>query len=104
MLLVIKFKKNTKNRYKSNVKHIFRYYSDLIVSSENKPNLKDLKVIKITNLEGLVNVAEQTKNNIIYYELIKNQVSNLYVIVNEYVYIYTITDKKYKSSMRFLPY
>ena len=77
--------KDSNNKTRDNL-----FYS----SSENKPNLKDLKVIKITNLEGLVNVAEQTKNNIIYYELIKNQVSNLYVIVNEYVYIYTVTDKK----------
>lgn len=91
--IIVKFKnkKDPKKRYKNNVKHIIKYYRDLIVIAENKPDLKDLKIIKISSLDSLVNVAEQTNNTIIYYEIIKDKVSNLYVIVDEYVYVYTVT-------------
>ena len=73
-----------------------KYYKDLIVTVTNEPVITDLKVMKIDSLDDLIDVAEQNKSNIIHYEVTKNMLSKLYVIINNYVYIYTVTDKKLK--------
>ena len=47
-------------------------------------------------IDDLIDVAEQNKANIIRYEVIKSKVSKLYVITNNYVYIYEITVSELK--------
>ena len=47
--------------------------------------------MEINSLDDLIDVAEQNNSSIIHYEEIKNQRSNLYVIVNNYVYVYIVT-------------
>ncbi len=99
ILIVIDLKKNKKSQeeiYKSNIKHIFKYYKNLIVSIKNKPDIDDLKSMEIMNLNDLIDIAEQNQKNIIYYEIEKNKESKLYVIVDKYVYIYGITGTKLK--------
>ena len=93
-VIVIKIKKNSiitpEDMYRKNINHILKYYRDLIVTVVNEPDLSNLKIMKIITLDDLIDVAEQTKNNIIHYEISKNKESKLYVIVNDYVYIYTV--------------
>ena len=94
VLIIIKIRQNSKTpeeKYKRNIKRIIKYYRDLIVTVKNEPNIKDLKIMQIQSLEDLIDVAEQNKSNIIHYEEIENVKSNLYVIVNGYVYIYVVT-------------
>ena len=69
-----------KNKRKSPLKRIFKYYKNLIVKIENKPNFEKLKTMKIATFEDLVDVAEQTQNIIIYYE------NSFYVVVGKYLY------------------
>lgn len=99
ILIRIKIKKHLKTdeeMYNNNITHILKYYRDLIVTVTNKPDLTNLKIMNITILEDLIDVAEQNQSNIIHYEVIKNERSNLYVIVDDYVYIYVVTSNKLK--------
>lgn len=86
----IKEKMTYKRKYKIKVKKILNSYKDLIVIVKNKPNFDGMKILETSDLEGLINVSEQTKNNIIYYEEIKNMKSKLYIVVDNYVYSYEI--------------
>ena len=86
----VKLNQGVKKKYKNNLNRILNYYKDLIVNVIDEPNLKNLKVMEVFSFNDLINIAEQTKTNIIHYEFIKNEKNCFYVIVNEYVYIYTI--------------
>ncbi len=77
--------------YNNNIRRILKYYRDLIVTVSNEPNLTGLGIMNITILADLIDVAEQNHSNIIHYEIVKNEKSNLYVIVGNYVYIYVVT-------------
>ena len=50
----------------------------------------------ITSIDDLIDVAEQNNSNIIRYEVVENEKSELYVIINEYVYVYIVTGDKLK--------
>ena len=91
ILGIYRIKRNTpKDKYKRKLKKILKYCKDLIVVVKEKPILKNSEIIKIDDLNGLINLAEQTKNNIIYYETIKDIKSEFFVINNNYVYIYEV--------------
>ena len=95
-IIIIKIKQNNKTpeqKYTHNINKILKYYKELIITVTNEPNVGDLKVMNINSLDDLIDVAEQNNSNIIHYEVIKNQKSNLYVIVNNYVYVYIITSE-----------
>ena len=47
--------------------------------------------MNISVLDDLIDVAEQNQSNVIHYEIVKNERSNLYVIVGNFVYIYVVT-------------
>ena len=87
---------NMEDLYQKNINKILKYYKDLIVTIENEPDITNLKIMNVTTIDDLIDVAEQNKSNIIHYEFIKSRVSKLYVIAGEYVYIYEITANKIK--------
>ncbi len=89
-------KKSPKEMYKSNMKHILNYYKDIIVTISNEPNFSNLKLMELNSIDDLIDVAEQNNSNIIHYEVIENEKSELYVIINEYLYMYIITGEKLK--------
>lgn len=78
-------------KYRKNVNKVLREYSDLIVTVTNKPDLRNLKSMRLAMLEDLVDAAEQNKANIIHYEKVKDKESMLLVIAHGYVYMYSIT-------------
>ena len=85
---IFKMKNQTpKDKYKRRVRKILRYCKDLIVIVKKKPCFDNLEIVKIENLDSLINLAEQTKSNIIYYEEIKDKKSNFCVISGNFVYI-----------------
>ena len=96
IIAIIKNKKNHKDLYTHNINHIFKYYKDLIVTVNNEPDLSNLKTLYVYILDDLIDVAEQTRTNIIHYEVVPNEKSYLYVIVNDYVYIYVVTNHDLK--------
>ena len=82
--------------YKSNIKNILKDYRELIITMKNKPDLENLNIMYLDLFNDIIDVAEQNQKNIIHYVVDKNKQSNLYVIVDKYAYIYSVTSKKYK--------
>ena len=82
---------NLKNQYERNIKRILKYYSDLIVTVTNEPDLSNFKVMDISILDDLIDLAEQNQTNIIQYEVIEDEESKLYVFVDNFVYKYLVT-------------
>ena len=95
-IIKINRRKTPEEKYKRNIKYILKFYEDLVVTTGNKPNLESLKIIKIMSLEDLVKISEQNRKNIILYEEVKNKKSKLYVIVDNYCYMYNVTGEKLK--------
>lgn len=67
----------------NNFKRLTKEYKDLIIKISNKPNLNNLKIIKIKTLEDLINIALSYNINILNYE-------NEYFIIKENLeYLFT---------------
>lgn len=91
VIFILKVNKKTpEEKYKCKIKRILKYYKDVIVTVNNEPDLSNMKIMNISNLNDLIDVAEQNQSNIIYYQTPDNKKSNFYVIVGKYVYTYTI--------------
>ena len=72
-----------KNYPFNNFKRLTKEYKDLIIKISNKPNLNNLKIIKIKTLEDLINIALSYNINILNYE-------NEYFIIKENLeYLFT---------------
>ncbi len=52
--------------------------------------MNKLEKINVAKFDDLVNLAEQNKTNIIYYQIEKDRKSDFYVVIDKYVYIYEI--------------
>lgn len=66
-----KIKKNkitVQRKYEKNVNHILKYYKDIIVTVNSKPDFADLKMMELIIFDDLIDVAEQNNCNIIHYE------------------------------------
>ncbi len=92
---IYKNKKIPEVIYNHELSHILKYYSHLIVTVIKEPDISNLKIMNVCALDDLIDVAEQTQSNIIHFEVSTNEESKFYVIVNEYVYIYTLKCSKY---------
>ncbi len=92
-IIIIKFKKfylKTLTRSNKNIKEILKEYNNIVVRVKNKPDTENLKILQIVAIEDLINVAEQNNSHIIHYENKVTKEENLYVIVNNYMYLYII--------------
>lgn len=87
---VSKNKMTPQEKYEREINRILKYYRNIIVTVNNKPNLADLKMLELSILDDLIDVAEQNNCNIIHYEDLENRIDYLYAIVGEYVYYYKI--------------
>ncbi len=86
--IFIIFIKKSKTSNLNYSKKILKEYKDLIIEVNNKPNITNLNILKVNNLEDLIYIAEQNNLNIIYYKTINTY--NFYVIINNYVYSYEL--------------
>ena len=102
IIVIIEIKREFKNMtkdtiYEMNIRKILKFYEDLIVTVENRPNLEKLEIMNVNKLDDLIDVAEQNKKNIIHYEEENKSKSEFYVIVDKYAYLYVVTSFLYKS-------
>ena len=89
-------KKIFKDEYFKKLKYILKYYKDLIVTIVSPLDLDNFKVIKVSVMEDLINVAEQTRNNILYYNDSDKKNNYFYVIFDNYIYSYELTQEHTK--------
>ena len=82
IILVIKF-----NYYKDNEDDILKNYQDIIINTKNKPFRNNNKIIYLTNLKDLINIAINYNLNIFNYH------NNYYIIKDNTYYIYILKEK-----------
>lgn len=73
---------------------ILRRYGDIIAETSTKPELKNLEVMEITNIIDLVNIEDELRIPIIFYEILKDRESWFIIIHNDKVYRYILKKKK----------
>lgn len=74
---------NTRNEeaiYKNNLKKILNYYDAVLVESHNFPNLKGKNIIRITNMEDLIDAQIEIRKPIYY--MIEGEDSCSFVLVD----------------------
>lgn len=87
ILVLIKLAEKIKNNLEKNyIRNLLKTYSNIIVTVEIEPDIRNLKMMKISNFNDLIDIAEQNKTNIIHYEVVENKDSKFYIIINDCVY------------------
>ena len=82
-----------KDIYEKEIKRLLKTYDRLIVTSQ-RPSIKEkdfAKVIRVTNIEELVDAHESTKQPIIYYEVVPGEKSFFVIMHEDTLYKLTIT-------------
>ncbi len=96
IIIIINVKKHPKTsdtRYDTAIKHILKWYKEIIVTITKEPNVTGLHLMELASLEDLIDVAEQNQKNMLYYEVLPHKEGKFYVIVDHFVYVYTIENK-----------
>ena len=69
---------------KNNEKAILKAYEDIIITTQNKPDINIDNIIYLTSLKDLINIAINNNANIFNYQ------NNYYIIIDNVYYIYKI--------------
>ncbi|MBO5376745.1 MAG: hypothetical protein J6A52_07855 [Bacilli bacterium] len=75
---------------------ILKRYADIIAETSTKPDFKGLEVMEITNMIDLVDIEDELRIPIIYYEAYKGRESWFIINHNDKVYRYILKKKKMK--------
>ena len=67
---------------KNNEKAILKAYQDIIITTQNKPDINIDNIIYLTSLKDLINIAVNNNANIFNYQ------NNYYIIIDNIYYIY----------------
>lgn len=73
---------------------ILKRYADIIAETSTKPDFKGLEVMEITNMIDLVDIEDELRIPIIYYEAYKGRESWFIINHNDKVYRYILKKKK----------
>ena len=85
---IVIFNKNKLNKNNKILKLKLKEYNEIIINVTSKPNTDKLNYIFVKSIDDLINIAVVNNTNIICYESTKKK--NFYVIINNYVYIFSI--------------
>lgn len=69
---------------------ILKRYGDVIAETSTKPDLSSLEVMEITNFIDLINIEDELRIPILFYETIKGKESWFLIIHNDKAYRYTL--------------
>ena len=69
---------------KNNEEALLKEYQDIIITTQNKPNINSNNTIYLTHLKDLMNIAVNNNINIFNYK------NNYYTIINNTYYVYIL--------------
>ncbi len=87
MLTLIKEKKNSYDKF---IEKILREYDRLIVETSTLPKFNNYFVTKVNSFGELIDVRDNLRLPIMYYEVAKHQKCHLYIIDNKNLYLLTV--------------
>jgi len=88
---------NNLSRYLKEQNKILKRYGDIIAETSTKPEFKNKDIIEITNFIDLVNIEDELRIPIIFYEAISNKESWFVINHNDKVYRYILKNKNCKK-------
>lgn len=80
LILYVINTRNDKVIYANNLKKILNYYDAVLVESHNFPNLKDKNIIRVTNMEDLIDAQIEIRKPIYY--MIEGEDSCSFVLID----------------------
>ena len=89
---MVNVSKEKKNKFDKYTAKILKEYDRLIVETTSLPHLDDYNIIKINKFEELLDVRDNMKLPIMYYEVAKHQKAHLYILHENNLYLLTIKD------------
>ena len=96
-LLIIFFKKifniQEKNEYTKQLEKIMKTYNDIIVEIVSPVNIDDYEIIEVKGIDEMVDLEEELRIPINFYEHIPNYYGEFTLIHNNIVYRYIIEEK-----------
>lgn len=90
ILSVVLFK-NGKSHYKITLNKIMKDYSEIIAEVSGPMDFADKTILEIKNFDDLVDIEEELKSPILYYEIEHNRESWFIITTEEYVYKYILS-------------
>ena len=82
--------KEKKNNYDKFIEKILREYDRLIVETSTLPKFNKYYITKVNNFGELIDVRDNLRLPIMYYEVAKHQKCHLYITNNKNLYLLTI--------------
>lgn len=73
---------------------ILKRFPDVIAETSTRPDLSNLEIIEIINFIDLINIEDELRIPILFYELVKGKESWFLIIHNNKAYRYTLKKKK----------
>lgn len=87
-------KLNEKNEYTKKLEKILKTYDDVIVEITTPVNIDDYEIIEVKGIEEMVDLEEELRIPINFYEHIPNYYGEFTLIHNNVLYRYIIEEKK----------
>ena len=79
-----------KTYYDKTLSKILKNYAEIIAEVDSLPEKKDLEILDIKTFDDLVDIEEELKSPILYYEQEKGSISLFTIITDNYVYRYIL--------------
>ena len=87
---LILLSRTKKNNYDKRLEKILTEYDRIIVETTTFEKVNPDKIIKIKKFEELVDVRDNLKIPIMFYNVVAHQKSLFYIVYNEKMYLYTL--------------
>ncbi len=87
------FKFEEKNNYMKQINKILKKYGNIIIEITTPININDYEIIEVKNIEEMVDLEEELRIPINFYEHIPNYYGEFTLIHNNIVYRYIIKEK-----------
>lgn len=79
-----------KDNYIAKLKKIMKTYSNIIVEVETEFDFEDLEILDIKTFEDIVDIEEEIKSPILYYEIEEDEESWFVITTDKYLYRYIL--------------
>lgn len=96
VLLLILISDTKRTEYIIQLNKIIKNYGDVIAAISNLPNISDREIYEMRSFTDLINIEEELKIPIIYYEKRKSKEGWFLIIHNNNVYRYILKEKQKK--------
>lgn len=81
---------SSKTYYEKTLKKIMRDYAEIIVEVDFPPDPDGVEVIDVKNFDDMVDIEEEIKSPILYYEIEKDAESLFTITTDKYIYKYNL--------------